>query len=596
MRIGSRVMLKRQIERKALGAGVVVTLEPRTQGVIEDIRLTRDCKVRWDGNGLRTLAPVDALRDLGEYDDTVHAEALNLAPEWFVDNPFQPRSEYDKAGLFELAESMIQHGFVGRLLGRPVVPTGEAVGRVELAYGHRRIRAARIAKLETVPVELRFLSDRDMAELGLLENLQREDLTIEEEAAAYAQLRDRFGLSIRDLAHRTGSSKSRVERLLLLTDAAPAVMRGIAQGVLSQTTAEAVARDVPVAEQATVVLAMNQVGGNEKQRADRIQQAREIQAWLDRGHPPIEKIEHPMMRNWFRAIHYVWAQSGNRYARALQIAEQVRGKQPEHWSLHDAERVLRAMRPDLGTVAKEAGWTCDSCRLRWLRDTGAYIPYPYGCNRSLQWCIGYVPNGEDGVMWSAGWKDTAESLGIDEHEVITVGDAQLIIEHLPVVRQEQQRRARARRVNKARTLVADFRAAVGRKTWVGAYCARTCHTCELDCGDRCKAAEEGQDFSFAFQAYRRTGDGKLAARCKHHEMRPEHIPALPSSAGRLAPEVADWLHEAASSLAEVVWIENELRLKGRTMHPNRHLLSPSLTQEEWEKIDSHVWMRGEGDD
>src|SRR5215469_156769 len=82
-------------------------------------------------------------------------------------NPFQPRQDFDQEGLLELAEVMKTMGFFGALLGR------RQHRAIELAYGERRVRAARLAGLEEIPIEIRDLSNEDMFNIALVENEQR---------------------------------------------------------------------------------------------------------------------------------------------------------------------------------------------------------------------------------------------------------------------------------------------------------------------------------------------------------------------------------------------------------------------------------------
>lgn len=134
-------------------------------------------------------------------------------------NPYQARKDF--TGLEELAEAIRQQGFVSRLRVRqdPAAP-----GYFQLVYGERRLRAAALAGLETVPVEIAEHSDEELIEIGLAENIQRRDLDPLEEAAAFQTLLDERGYSIRRLAERIGKDKSYVEDRLKLLDA-PADVR-----------------------------------------------------------------------------------------------------------------------------------------------------------------------------------------------------------------------------------------------------------------------------------------------------------------------------------------------------------------------------------
>ncbi|GEM_PF-685291 len=131
-------------------------------------------------------------------------------------NPFQPRRDFDDVGLEELAEVMKSMGFFGSLLGR------RHQRHIQLAYGERRIRAAKLAGLEEIPMEIRELSDEDMFNVALVENEQRRDLTQLEVGEALLKAKEQFHLSERDLAARLGKSKgyvrNRIETAMLPDD------------------------------------------------------------------------------------------------------------------------------------------------------------------------------------------------------------------------------------------------------------------------------------------------------------------------------------------------------------------------------------------
>lgn len=138
-------------------------------------------------------------------------------------NPFQARKVFD--GLDELAAAITAQGFTSRLRVRP---DPHRAGYFQLVYGERRLRAAALAGLAAVPVEVAAHTDNEMIEIGLAENIQRRDLLPLEEADAFQQLLDTGHYSIRSLAARLGKDKSYVEdRLALLR--APADVQAIYQ-------------------------------------------------------------------------------------------------------------------------------------------------------------------------------------------------------------------------------------------------------------------------------------------------------------------------------------------------------------------------------
>jgi len=143
-------------------------------------------------------------------------------------NRFQPRHEFDEAALEELRESIAQHGILQPLSVRDI-----GGGKYELIAGERRLRAAKLAGLKTVPVIFRAATDAEMAEMALIENLQREDLNPIEEARAYERLLTEFKLSQEQLARRVARSRSAVANSVRLLRLAKEVQAFIANGVLA---------------------------------------------------------------------------------------------------------------------------------------------------------------------------------------------------------------------------------------------------------------------------------------------------------------------------------------------------------------------------
>jgi len=145
-----------------------------------------------------------------------------------VPNRFQPRREFDEAALEELRESIVRHGILQPLSVRDI-----GGGKYELIAGERRLRAARLAGLATVPVVFRTASDAELAEMALIENIQREDLNPIEEARAYERLLTEFRLSQEELARRVARSRSAIANSVRLLRLADEVQAFVANGVLT---------------------------------------------------------------------------------------------------------------------------------------------------------------------------------------------------------------------------------------------------------------------------------------------------------------------------------------------------------------------------
>ena len=156
------------------------------------------------------------------------ASPAQIAVDAIQPNRFQPRREFDEAALEELRESIARHGILQPLSVRAI---GD--GRYELIAGERRLRAARLAGLTHVPVVMRTATDAEMAEMALIENIQREELNPIEEAHAYRRLLTEFRLSQEELARRVARSRSAIANCVRLLRLAEEVQAFIANGVLT---------------------------------------------------------------------------------------------------------------------------------------------------------------------------------------------------------------------------------------------------------------------------------------------------------------------------------------------------------------------------
>lgn len=143
-------------------------------------------------------------------------------------NKEQPRRDFDDAALSELADSIREHGVLQPLLVRPI---GE--GRYQIIAGERRWRASRMAGLSQLPVVIKDLSDSETMELALIENLQREDLNIIEEALGYRQLMDSHGYTQEQVAKRVGKSRPAVANALRMLNLPEEVAALVRQGAIT---------------------------------------------------------------------------------------------------------------------------------------------------------------------------------------------------------------------------------------------------------------------------------------------------------------------------------------------------------------------------
>ncbi|WP_200757506.1 ParB/RepB/Spo0J family partition protein [Effusibacillus dendaii] len=176
------------------------------------------------GKGLEALLP-----QIGADDTIVQASIDDLRP-----NPYQPRKEFNQEKLNELTESIKQHGII-----QPIIVRKSFRG-YEIVAGERRWRAANLAGLTEVPVVVKEFDDRQMTEIALIENLQREDLNPMEVAEAYHNIMEKFELTQEELAKKVGQSRSHVANFLRLLNLPPVIRDHVSRGTISMGHARAV--------------------------------------------------------------------------------------------------------------------------------------------------------------------------------------------------------------------------------------------------------------------------------------------------------------------------------------------------------------------
>ena len=142
-------------------------------------------------------------------------------------NPNQPRKVFDETALKELADSISKHGVI-----MPII-VNKSGDRYMIIAGERRFRASKIAGLEKVPVIVKTYNERQIKEISLIENLQREDLNPIEAATAMRSLMDDYGLTQEDLADRIGKSRPAIANTLRLLSLAQEVIKMVSEGQLS---------------------------------------------------------------------------------------------------------------------------------------------------------------------------------------------------------------------------------------------------------------------------------------------------------------------------------------------------------------------------
>ena len=163
-------------------------------------------------------------------------------------NPYQPRQRVEQKALESLAASIAIHGVL-----QPVLVT-EVLDGYQLVAGERRVRAAQMAGLDRVPAIVRQMAERDQLAVAIVENVQRADLNAMEEAHAYRQLADEFGLTQDEIATRVGRARSTVANTLRLLDLEQPVQQALAEGDIAEGHARALAGASPAGQRQLVAV------------------------------------------------------------------------------------------------------------------------------------------------------------------------------------------------------------------------------------------------------------------------------------------------------------------------------------------------------
>jgi len=172
------------------------------------------------GRGLAAILPRSRADEAG---------LRELALDLIKPNPRQPRRDFDEEALLALSESIGSRGLLQPILVRPL-----AGGKFELVAGERRLRAAKLAGLESIPAVIRQAEDWERLDLALAENMARVDLNPIEEARACAMLVDDLGLTKGEVGRRIGKSRVAVSNLIRLLELPDEVLEMVESGILSE--------------------------------------------------------------------------------------------------------------------------------------------------------------------------------------------------------------------------------------------------------------------------------------------------------------------------------------------------------------------------
>ncbi len=243
------------------------------------------------GRGLSSLLGEEALPiEVNDISRLIDIELIEV-------NKDQPRKIFDEVLLKELADSIINHGLV-----QPIIVTEGVNGKYKIVAGERRYRASKIAGLRQIPAILKALNDKEILEIALIENIQRKELTVIEEAGAYQKLIDDYSYSQVELANILGKSRSHVTNILRLNQLPETVKYLVSTGQLSmgharclvgldeaeQIAAKIVANDLNVRQTEDLVSNIKKRDISSESRAKRENKADEDMILL--GHSLSEKF------------------------------------------------------------------------------------------------------------------------------------------------------------------------------------------------------------------------------------------------------------------------------------------------------------------
>jgi ParB family chromosome partitioning protein len=212
------------------------------------------------GKGLGALIPATEVSGPG-----ISEAALDL----IVPNPMQPRQALDAEALQELADSIREHGLI-----QPLIVTGiqdpASDAEYQIIVGERRWEAAKMAGLTKVPVIVKEATPQEMLELALVENIQRADLNPLEEAAAYRQLMDDFGLTQKQVSEKVGKSRVTVANSVRLLRLPNEIKQALAEGRISEGHARALLALNKQADQLKVLRAIVKRGLSVRQTEEMV--------------------------------------------------------------------------------------------------------------------------------------------------------------------------------------------------------------------------------------------------------------------------------------------------------------------------------------
>ncbi len=247
------------------------------------------------GRGLSALIPPSA-------SSAVAAAVREVQVAAITPNPRQPRHKIDPDALRELADSIKEHGLIQPLIVTPAPDSTELAPRYQLIAGERRWAAAKLASLAMVPVIVRGATPQEMLELALVENIQRADLNILEEANAYKQLMDDFGLTQEQVAAKVGKSRTTITNALRLLKLPAEIQAALADESITEGHARALLTLADAKQQQVLLRQVREQGLSVRQTEEAARRFNDRRPPTPDGKRPAAVVEREMMPAATRAL------------------------------------------------------------------------------------------------------------------------------------------------------------------------------------------------------------------------------------------------------------------------------------------------------
>jgi ParB family chromosome partitioning protein len=228
------------------------------------------------GKGLDALIPGASTEE-----PTSGGGVVEVSVTQIETNPHQPRTKFNGEQLSDLAASIKEHGVIQPL----IVTQGDSPESYTLIAGERRLQAAKLAKLEKVPVIVREATEEELLLLALIENVQRADLSPLETAEAYKHLAEQFNFTQVQIADRVGKSRVSVTNTLSLLELSPAVRQALADGEISEGHARAL-KGLSAQSQSAALQTVINKGLNVRQAEELARKLKGVKATKDKKAEP----------------------------------------------------------------------------------------------------------------------------------------------------------------------------------------------------------------------------------------------------------------------------------------------------------------------